>query len=74
MPESKFIVVIQTNHSHFSETELKILDNNKQVVLFIASLSDENVNRIFKVDEYGKVTFYEVKFNGRLELEEIKNA
>jgi hypothetical protein len=78
MTAEKFIVVqeVKNRGQYNYDTEMEFLDSEKDVIGHIGRISSGasddgiKIERIFKINEYGKVTSYSVVFiNGRFQLE-----
>lgn len=75
----KFFVITDkpTNGDRYlnkDNSRMKVLRSDREALEYIVGVGKDNndprkVIRIFSVDEFGKVTFHEVVFNGKLELE-----
>lgn len=68
--ESIFIVVVSSETKQ--ATNLRKTNTKERALDIIANIkNDDNVDRVFSVDELGHVTHFNVVFEGKLKLQEV---
>lgn len=73
---NRLYIIVQTNKSDYNEQHMVTRNSEREVIGCAGTLAmrggledDIEINRIFSVDEYGKVQHHEIEFkNGRLIL------
>lgn len=70
MNSPKVLYVVVERNTTTSEIRMSIYYSEQELIRHIGTVSAEkHVIRIFRVNEYGNVGYYQVVFDGRIKLE-----
>jgi hypothetical protein len=67
----KLFIGVFNKSQYRKDTYMSKFHNEEALLTVIANLTNSTLERVFTVDEFGEVEFYEVVFQGKLKLKKL---